>query len=475
MEVHVELCTASKMFCGCGADFFGTEPNTLVCPICMGYPGVLPVINAQAIEYAVRVGLALNCQIASFSKFDRKNYSYPDLPKGYQISQYDLPLCHDGWLEVDVNGTGKRIGIRRAHMEEDTAKEFHQDDASLIDYNRSGVPLLEIVTEPDITSGEEARQFLTELRTLLRYLGVSTADMEKGAMRCEPNVSVRPAGSSEMGVKTEIKNLNSFRAVKMAIEYEVERQIRALESGGTVQQVTMGWNEQKNETFVQRSKEYAEDYRYFPEPDLPPLQLSKAYVAAARAQLPELPRARRDRLVTEYGLRPQDVDVLIAERDVADYYEACVEAAQAHEVDPATVANWVLGELFRLSNETGIPVYESPVTPASLADLLDRVERREVNASTGKSVLAEMYSTGKLAKEIIDEQGLAQIDDREQIGELVSQAIQDNPGPLAQYLAGKESILGFFIGQVMRASQGKADPQVVRGLLRERLEALRDS
>ena len=472
MEVHVELCTASKMFCGCGADFFGAEPNTLVCPVCMGYPGVLPVINEQAIEYAVRVGLALNCQVAAFSKFDRKNYNYPDLPKGYQISQYDLPLCHNGWIDLDVEGASRRIGIRRAHMEEDTAKEFHRDEVSLIDYNRSGVPLLEIVTEPEIRSGEEARQFLIELRTLLRYLRVSTADMEKGAMRCEPNVSVRPVGSSRMGVKTEIKNLNSFRVVKLAIEHEIERQIRAIRAGETVQQVTMGWNERENRTVVQRSKEYAEDYRYFPEPDLPPLQLSEDDVQAIRAQLPELPRAKRDRLVAEYGLRGQDVSVLVAEASVADFYEACVAAATAYDLDAHTVSNWVLGELFRLSNETNVPLDESPITPQALADLLDRVERRVVNANTGKSVLAEMYRTGRPAQEIIEESGLAQIRDEGQIEELVAAIIEKNPDPVSQYLAGKESVLGFLIGQVMRASRGKADPQLVRKLLRERLQAL---
>jgi aspartyl-tRNA(Asn)/glutamyl-tRNA(Gln) amidotransferase subunit B len=475
MEVHIELCTASKMFCGCGADFFGSEPNTLVCPVCMGYPGVLPVINEQAIEYAVRVGLALNCQIPSFSKFDRKNYNYPDLPKGYQISQYDLPLCHDGWIDVDVDGASRRIGIRRAHMEEDTAKEFHRGDVSLIDYNRSGVPLLEIVTEPDIRSGEEARQFLIELRTLLRYLGVSTADMEKGAMRCEPNVSVRPVGSNLLGVKTEIKNLNSFRVVRLAIEHEVTRQMGALEAGETVQQVTMGWNERENRTVVQRSKEYAEDYRYFPEPDLPPLQLSERYVQAVRAQLPELPRAKRDRFVVDYGLKLQDASVLVAEARVADYYEACVDAAKSCSVDASTVGNWVLGELFRLSNETNVPVDESLVTPQALAGLLDRVERRQVNANTGKDVLAEMFRTGKSAQEIIDAHGLAQIHDEDQIADLVSRVIQDHPEPVSQYLSGKESVLGFLIGQAMRASRGKADPQAVRRLLRERLQALRNA
>jgi aspartyl-tRNA(Asn)/glutamyl-tRNA(Gln) amidotransferase subunit B len=473
MEVHAELSTASKMFCGCPADFFGKEPNTQVCPVCMGYPGVLPVVNEKAIEHAIRVGLALNCDVASFSKFDRKNYNYPDLPKGYQISQYDLPICHDGWVDVKVDGQVKRIGIRRVHMEEDTAKEYHIAGSSLVDYNRSGVPLLEIVTEPDLRSGEESRQFLTVLRTLLRYLDVSTADMEKGAMRCEPNVSVRPVGSEEMGVKVEVKNLNSFRAVKMAIEYEVERQIRVLRAGGTVEQVTMGWNERSSQTVVQRSKEFAQDYRYFPEPDLPPLQVSAEYVRRLRDELPELPDAKRARFVAEYGVRPRDAALLSDDAQVADYYEASVVASQAYGVDARVVCNWLVGELFRLLNESSTLIGESPVSPEDLAQLLDQVERQMINANTGKSVLAEMFRTGKSARAIIDEQGLAQVQDTSAIDAWVTQALEGNPDPLAQYLGGKESVFGYFMGQVMRASRGKADPQLVREVLQGRLESLR--
>lgn len=478
IEVHVELSTESKMFCGCSADFFGQEPNRLVCPVCMGYPGVLPVINEQAVEYAVRVGLALGCQIAPFSKFDRKNYAYPDLPKGYQISQYDLPICQGGWLDVDFNDAcgeerQKRIRIRRVHMEEDTAKEFHVGDESLIDYNRSGVPLLEIVTEPDIRSGEEARQYLNELRTLLRYLGVSSADMEKGAMRCEPNVSVRPPGSPEMGVKTEIKNLNSFRAVKMAIEYETQRQVEVLEAGGQVEQVTMGWDERTGRTVVQRSKEGSEDYRYFPEPDLPSLQLSPEYVSGVRRNLPETPRVKRDRFVVEYGLRPADAAVLVADAEVAAFYEVCVEAAEPEQVDAHTVCNWVVGELFRLSNETGTALAASPVTPEALAELLGLVEQKRINARTGKAVLDEMFATGKTAAAIVDERGLVQIDDVDRISPWVDRVLEEHSEPVSQYLAGKESVIGFLIGQVMRASRGKAAPQLVQQLLRERLEARR--
>jgi len=474
MEVHVELDTASKMFCTCSAEFFGQEPNTHVCPVCMGYPGVLPVINEQAIEYAIRVGLALNCEIAPFSKFDRKNYTYPDLPKGYQISQYDLPLCRDGWLMVETDGTSKRVGIRRAHMEEDTAKEFHTAGSSMVDFNRSGVPLLEIVTEPDIRSGEEARGFLIKLRTILRYLGVSTADMEKGAMRCEPNVSVRPVGSAEFGVKTEIKNLNSFRVVRLAIEYEIDRQTKVLESGDKVKQVTMGWHERKNRTVVQRSKEYAEDYRYFPEPDLPPMQLSGEYVDRVQSALPELPDAKWDRFTDQYGLRAQDAEVLVADAQVADYFEASVGAARTYGIEAVTVYNWVSGELFRLLKEADTPINDALVAPEALAGLLDQIRRNVINANTGKDVLAEMFRNGRTAESIIEEKGLAQVSDTGAIGLLVTRAIEDNPGPLEQYLGGKESIFGFFIGQVMRASRGKADPQVVREVLKARLDALKE-
>ncbi|MBN1639773.1 MAG: Asp-tRNA(Asn)/Glu-tRNA(Gln) amidotransferase subunit GatB [Anaerolineae bacterium] len=473
MEVHAELCTHSKMFCGCSAGFFGAEANTHVCPVCMGYPGVLPVVNARAIEYAVRVGLALNCQIAPFSKFDRKNYTYPDLPKGYQISQYDLPLCRDGWLDIEVEGAKRRIRIRRAHLEEDTAKEFHVEGASLVDFNRSGVPLLEIVTEPDIRSGEEARCFLVHLRAILRALEVSTADMEKGAMRCEPNVSVRPVGSTALGVKTEIKNLNSFRSVKQAIEYEVARQIDVISSGGRVEQVTMGWNERDNHTVVQRSKEQAQDYRYFPEPDLAPIEIDAAYVDRVRAALPELPGARRDRLVSAYGLRTEDAEILASEAELGAFFEDCVIEGRGAGIEPATVCNWITGELFRLLNEQGLSIADSTVSPGALASLLAEVEQGAINVNTAKGVLADMFATGRGAAEIIAEQGLAQVSDEDQIRRLVVRAVAEHPDALQEYLAGKTSVAGFFFGQVMRASQGKANPQVVRQVLTAHLDAQR--
>jgi aspartyl-tRNA(Asn)/glutamyl-tRNA(Gln) amidotransferase subunit B len=475
IEVHVELATLSKMFCGCSAHFFGQEPNTNVCPICMGYPGTLPVINEQAVTYAMRVGLALHCEIAQFSKFDRKNYTYPDLPKGYQISQYDLPLCRNGWIDIEVDGHGRRIGIRRAHLEEDTAKEAHVGPSSLVDFNRSGVPLLEIVTEPDLHSGEEARQLLTKLRSILRSLGVSSADMEKGAMRCEPNVSVRPVGDPALGVKAEIKNLNSFRSAKLAIEFEIERQSQALRRGDEIEQVTMGWNERENRTVVQRSKEYADDYRYFPEPDLPPLELSPERVAEIAASLPELPDARSDRFVDQYGLRQSDARVLASDNDVADYFEEAIAAARPHGIDPVTVSNWIVGELFRLLNDGGIEIASSLVAPEALVGLLRNVERNMVNANTAKAVLAEMFETGRSAEAIIAARGLAQISDANEIESLVQRAVEENPGPLEQYLSGKDAILGFFIGQVMRASRGRANPQVVREVLTAYLDELRGS
>jgi aspartyl-tRNA(Asn)/glutamyl-tRNA(Gln) amidotransferase subunit B len=377
MEVHVHLQTKSKMFCACDASIFGQPPNSHVCPVCMGMPGVLPVINRQAIEFAVMAGLALNCQIAEFSVFARKNYMYPDLPKGYQISQYELPLCYSGWIDVEVNGHSRRIGITRAHMEEDTGKLSHVGGNSLVDYNRSGIPLLEIVTEPDIRSGEEARQYLTKLRTILRYLGVSSGDMEKGAMRCEPNVSLRPVGSDAFGAKVEVKNLNSIRAVKLALDYEIQRQAEILDAGGTVEQVTVGWDERRGVTVVQRSKEYADDYRYFPEPDLPPLEVSREWVEAIRGQLPELPDVKRDRFRRDYELSAYDAGTLVADKAIAQYFETCVAAYPQAK----TVANWIIGDLFRWMKETNTDIEAVCITPQGLAELLVLVENKTISTS----------------------------------------------------------------------------------------------
>jgi aspartyl-tRNA(Asn)/glutamyl-tRNA(Gln) amidotransferase subunit B len=466
MEVHAELLTQSKMFCRCSADFFGAEPNTLTCPVCTGMPGVLPVINQKAVEYAIMTALALNCEIAEASVFSRKNYFYPDLPKAYQISMYDLPLSRNGWLEIEVDGGSKRIGIERVHLEEDTAKLFHVGGHSLVDFNRSGVPLMEIVSQPDMRSADEAHAYLTKLRQIMRYLGVSSGDMEKGAMRCEANVSLRPVGSTEYGIKVEVKNLNSFRSVNLALDYEIQRQSRILDEGGNVEQVTMGWDEDRGVTVVQRSKEYAHDYRYFPEPDLPPLSISREWVKETKDGLPELPDARRNRFTTEYGLSAYDADILTTDKAVADYFEACVQVYP----EAKTFSNWITGELFRLLKEAEIGIEEVKVTPAALAELLTLVEKGTINQNTAKAVLGEMFKSGRAAAEIVAEKGLAQISDADELGRIVDQVITANPDEVTEYRAGKERLLGWFVGQVMKATRGQANPQLVTSLLKEKLQ-----
>jgi aspartyl-tRNA(Asn)/glutamyl-tRNA(Gln) amidotransferase subunit B len=474
MEVHAQLLTASKMFCPCSASVFGAEPNTVVCPVCLGMPGVLPVLNRQVVEHGILIGLALNCDIAATAVFARKNYFYADLPKSYQISQYDRPLARDGWLEIDdpagPPGVRKRIGIRRVHVEEDPARLFHGADHTLADFNRSGLPLVEIVTEPDIRTPAEARAYLVELRSILRYLGASTGDMEKGAMRCEPNVSLRPAGRDAFGTRVEVKNLNSFRAVQHALEYEIARQARRLDAGGRVRQVTMGWDEARGVTFEQRSKEESHDYRYFPEPDLPPLRISGAWVDAVRARLPELPAARRARFAAEFGLSPADAAALTGDRAVADYFEAAAAAGRTRDVPATTVANWLLGDFFYLLNEAGTAIEEVDVAPGALAELVALVEDGTVTATSGKAVLAEMFETGRLPAEIVEARGLGQISDVASLARVVDEVVAANPDEVAKYRAGKGTLLAWFMGQVMRATRGKANPQVVTELLRDRLE-----
>ncbi|MCD6289263.1 MAG: Asp-tRNA(Asn)/Glu-tRNA(Gln) amidotransferase subunit GatB [Anaerolineae bacterium] len=468
MEVHAQIITRSKMFCGCSADYAGAPPNTHVCPVCLGMPGVLPVINRKAVEQTVRTGLALNCEIASTAVFARKNYHYPDLPKGYQISQYELPLCRNGWLEIELpDGQKRRIRIRRAHLEEDTGKLTHVGEHSLIDFNRAGVPLLEIVTEPDIRSAEEAYAYVTRLRQILRYLGVSTGDMEKGAMRCEVNVSVRPVGSTELGTKVEIKNLNSFRSVRLSLEYEIRRQIAALERGEAVKQVTMGWDEERGRTVLQRSKESAEDYRYFPEPDLPPLELSEEWVDELRRALPELPAARRDRFMSLYGLARKEADLLTEERAVADFFEAAV---QEYAGEPRAIANWIMGELFRLLNTAGLEITEMKVTPSGLAELQTLVDRSTINLNTAKQVLDIMFRTGRSPATIVESEGLAQVSDQGELAAIVARVIEEHPEEVARYRGGKTNVLGWLMGQVMRATRGKANPRIARRLLQEALD-----
>ncbi len=468
IELHAELMTNSKMFCGCKVvDSVEAEANTAVCPVCLGMPGMLPVINKQAVAFALRVALALNCTIQQHNIFARKNYFYPDLPKAYQISQYELPIGTDGWVDIQLeSGEQKRIGIRRVHMEEDTGKLTHLDGGgSLVDYNRSGVPLLEIVSEPDIHSGEEARVYGLKIRQILRYLGVNSGDMEKGVLRVEPNISLRPIGTTAFGKRTELKNLNSFKALADGAAYEIARQAEILDAGGAVVQETRGWHDTKRITFSQRSKEEAEDYRYFPEPDLPPLHISNEWIVQVQAGLPELPDAKIARYLADYDLSEYDARVLAEEREVAAWFE---EAA-AHFPDAKTVANWVLNNLFQLMNEHKQTIGEMQVTPTGLAELLQLVADNTLNHNTAKEVLANMFATGESAAAIVAAKGLAQISDEDAIAALITAILDNHPDQVAAYLNGKEQLRGWFVGQIMRTSQGKANPALLNTLLTTQL------
>ena len=478
LEVHAQIHTASKMFCSCPVveDTGELEPNTYVCPVCSGMPGVLPVINRRAVELAIITGLALHCEVPSFTRFARKSYFYPDLPKGYQISQYTPvfpPLTVNGYLDIETEEGTKRIRINRAHLEEDAGKLYHVDGASLVDLNRAGIALLEIVSEPDMRSVEEVRAYTSKLHSILVYLGINSGDMEKGVMRFEANISVRPVGSDALNPRHEIKNLNSFRALARSVAYEIETQIATLEAGGTVTQQTMGWDEARGVTVPQRGKEHADDYRYFPEPDLPILEIGREWVAELRGQLPELPDAKRDRFISAYGLGDYDAGVLVSDRAIADYYEATVGAA-ASAADPKTVANWVTGALFRLMKESGQEIGEIAVSPQALAELIGLVQEGTINLNTGKDVLAEMFATGRSGREIVAERGLAQISDTAALERIVAQVLDENPEQVDRYLGGTHKVLGWLMGQVMRATRGKANPQAVRELLQARLEARRD-
>jgi aspartyl-tRNA(Asn)/glutamyl-tRNA(Gln) amidotransferase subunit B len=470
LEVHAELLTESKMFCNCAVvDSTQAEPNLYVCPVCAGMPGVLPVINRKAIEYAIMVGLALHCEVNEFSQFARKSYFYPDLPKGYQISQYEHPLSSNGWLEIELEGGSKRIGVTRAHMEEDTGKLFHVDGHSLVDLNRAGVPLLEIVSEPDMHSIEEIEAYVRKVRAILVYLGVNSGDMSKGVLRFEANVSIRPAGSDKLYTRTEIKNLNSIRALVRSVAYEIERQTRIVESGGEVIQQTMGYNEETGETYTQRGKEHAHDYRYFPEPDLPPLRISREWVEEIRARLPELPDAKRERFVGEFGLGRYDAGVLVADKAVADYFETGVEAGG----DPKALANWITGELFRLMNAADMEIEQVKVTPQALVELIGLVKSGTINNNTAKDVLGVLFEEGGSPRQVIEARGLAQISDQDALAGVVAGVLAENPDQVADYLGGKEGLLGWFVGQVMRATRGQANAQLVRELLTEQLDSLR--
>jgi len=474
LEVHVQLLTKSKMFCRCSADYASALPNTHVCPVCLGMPGVLPVINRQAVEYTIMTALTLNCTISESTKFDRKNYPYPDLMKGYQISQYDAPIGRKGWLEIEVDGVKKRLGIIRVHLEEDVAKLLHRDfpegeSYSLIDVNRSGVPLMEIVSEPDLRSPEEARQYLVKLRSILQYLGVSTGNMEEGSFRCDANISIRPVGSKDFLAKVEVKNMNSFKAVYQALAFEAERQRKAAAEGKKLIQETRGWVEELGKTVPQRSKEYAHDYRYFPEPDLPPLVISRAWVTEIKAKLPELPEARRDRFMAEYELPLYDANLLTSSREMADYFEAMSKANKV--LMPKDISNWLLGQASGImnANNIGIKEFSQKISPEKFVRLLSLRGQGVINDATAKAVLEEMFQTGREANEIITQRGLSQISDTKEIEEAVVQAIAANPQAVADYQSGKGQALKFLVGQVMKITKGRANPAVVNEVLKKKL------
>ncbi len=466
LEVHAQLLTRAKIFCGCSTEF-GARPNHHTCPVCLGMPGVLPVLNQRVVEFAVRAGLALGCAIRKTSVWSRKNYFYPDLPKGYQITQYDQPICEGGKMTIEVDGAEREIRIRRIHMEEDAGKNVHDaaEGESLVDLNRAGVPLVEIVSEPDLRSSEEAAEYLKALRDVLVYLEINDGNMEQGSFRCDANVSVMRKGSAEFGPRTELKNMNSFRFVRQAIDYEIARQVEVLESGGKVTQETRLWDAQRNETRAMRSKEDAQDYRYFPEPDLPPLYVSDQLIDSVARTLPELPRAKIRRFQSQYALPAYDVKILCAERALADFFEACAQ----HYKDYKKLSNWFLGELLRLLKDEGGMVSSLRFTPAQFASLLAAVDQGEISASSGKEVFAEMFRTGKDPAAIISKKGLAQVSDSPLIESLVDEVVAKNPGEVEKYRAGKKQVYGFLVGQVMKAMKGKGNPALVNELLKKKL------
>jgi aspartyl-tRNA(Asn)/glutamyl-tRNA(Gln) amidotransferase subunit B len=466
LEVHAQLETHTKAFCGCSTEF-GAAPNSNTCPVCLALPGALPLLNKKALELALRASMAIHCQIQERSRFARKNYFYPDLPKGYQISMYELPLATGGWIEVDIDSQKKRIGITRLHMEDDAGKSLHEgfadsDRWSYIDLNRSGVPLIEIVSEPDLRTPAEAYAYLNTLKQILEYTEVSDCNMEEGSLRCDANVSVRLRGAEKFGTKAEVKNLNSFRYLSHALEYEIERQIGVIESGGTIAQETRLWNVAAGRTEPMRSKEFAHDYRYFPDPDLLPVVISQATIEKVRQSMPELPDAKVARFLRDYGITPYDAGVLTATRPLADYFEAAVRAGAPAKA----AANWISVELLRRLNDAGKDISDCPLAPAALAELLAKIEKGEITAASGKKVFATMFETGKSAAEIIAAEGLAQITDASAIEEIARKIVAKNADNVAKYRAGNEGVFKFFVGQVMCETRGQANPQVVNEVLK---------
>ena len=472
LEVHTELKTASKIFCGCTTEF-GGEQNTHVCPVCLGLPGVLPVLNEKVLEFAIRTGIALNCTISPYSKFDRKNYYYPDLPKNFQTSQYDLPICENGYLDIEVNGQTKRIGITRVHMEEDAGKLVHSGTISnseyaLVDYNRTGVPLLEIVSEPDIRTPEEAKAYLEKIKSILSYIDVSDCKMEEGSLRCDANISLRPIGQEQFGTKAEIKNVNSFKAVQRALEYEVERQTEVLEEGGRIIQETRTWDDSRGVTLSMRNKEQAQDYRYFPEPDLVPIVVDASWVESIRQALPELPEARKQRIMKDHGLSAYDAEVITAARPMADYYDALVAAG----AEAKAAANWLMGEVSKHLNACSLDIRSCPVPPASLAEMIALIDKGTISGKIAKTVFESMWNEGKTATVIIKEQGLVQMSDEGELGGIVEAVIAAHPQSVADFKAGKEKAIGFLVGQIMRQTKGRANPELVNRILKEKLTGM---
>lgn len=475
LEVHAQMLTDTKIFCGCSTKF-GSAPNTQTCPVCIGMPGVLPVLNRKALELAVKTGIAANCAISRYSRFARKNYFYPDLPKGYQISQYELPICEHGYIEIVVEGTVRKIGITRIHMEEDAGKNIHESTSassasggggnySFVDLNRAGVPLMEIVSEPDIRSPREAAEYMKKLRTILRYLGVCDGNMEQGSLRCDANISVRPIGEKEFGTRAEVKNINSFRFVEKALEYEIKRQVRVIEKGGKVIQETRLWDPVRGMTESMRGKEEAHDYRYFPEPDLVPIMVDEKWLDEIQASLPELPDIKRERFVTEYGLPETDADQLVSEKPLADWYEEAVKLGG----QPKVVANWIMGDLMRLLNAENKSIEECSLKPKQLVEMLKLIDNGTISGKIAKAVFEEIYKSGSNAEDIIREKGLVQISDAGAIESAVDDVIAKSPKEVERYRSGEEKLIGFFVGQVMKLTKGKANPQMVNELLKKKL------